>query len=357
MLNSVAHTEWSGILFYKYAGSVKDISKMSFELVGLYPLDVGSSAYTEYKMASHMNDVMKLYDEHPEYEDCKVGHIHSHHSMGVFASSTDMDTLLNCVANKQFDMLLSVIVNNARDMFAGVAFQTQVVTRGVRMQKVLFNGEESMVETAYERTTEGVAWTKCACNVSRLTSVRNPMSHIVSKLAGLLFNKPLHTSRTTAYPGSQFPTGRTITIDTGASDEELQKELREFTASRNKPFIVDQANTAQNKLTDEETAYLIIDNLYDIELNDYSAQGLFSAIRKHRHYKFDVPLEEYSFCIESLYPESDNVVASKYDAAKLISKTLGSIKNVPNDCRGKFNQLRTDIENIEATYYDYIKKS
>ena len=110
--------EWSGRIFYKIIkGTIKDPKNLKLEAVDVYLEDKGSSAYTEYES---QEDIMDLFEHNPQLEDCRAGMIHSHNSMGVFFSGTDMKELED--NHDKYEVYLSVIVNNAGEYKAKCAF-------------------------------------------------------------------------------------------------------------------------------------------------------------------------------------------------------------------------------------------
>ncbi len=117
LCREIPKVEWSGILFYKVEGSIKDPSTMKLILEDILPMHKGTSAYTEYtfdeRVVEHMMDNEYL-------EDYKIGHIHSHNTMSVFFSGTDWSELEDNAPNHNF--YLSLIVNNFMDFMAKVCF-------------------------------------------------------------------------------------------------------------------------------------------------------------------------------------------------------------------------------------------
>lgn len=89
LLRKFPSTEWSGILFYKHTGSFES-NDLVITCEDIYPMDLGSSTFTDFKMSSevagYMGDNIDLFD-------CCMGLVHSHHSMGAFFSGTDLATL------------------------------------------------------------------------------------------------------------------------------------------------------------------------------------------------------------------------------------------------------------------------
>lgn len=77
LCNKISSVEWSGTLFYNYNGSFED-NTLEIRCVDIFPMDIGSSSYTEFDMSP---DVIAYMTEHPELLDCQIGLIHSHNVM------------------------------------------------------------------------------------------------------------------------------------------------------------------------------------------------------------------------------------------------------------------------------------
>ena len=131
-LCSVVHdVEWSGTLFYKYSGSI-DAGDFKVTCVDLFVMDIGSSAYTEFKESV---DVISYRAEHDLLgDDIFEGLIHSHNNMSTFFSGTDCSTLSEEGTNTNH--FVSLIVNNA-----GV--YTAAVTRRVVTESII----EAIIKT------------------------------------------------------------------------------------------------------------------------------------------------------------------------------------------------------------------
>lgn len=89
-------------------------------------MDIGSSGYTEYEVDTDVTDfMMEKIMENEDWLNIKVGHIHSHNTMGVFFSGTDNAELNdNCPLHNFY---LSLIVNNYMEMTAKVAVHSKPV--------------------------------------------------------------------------------------------------------------------------------------------------------------------------------------------------------------------------------------
>lgn len=133
----IHEVEWSGVLIYKITGSIRDVNEFSIEVKDIFLMDKGTKAYTEYSFDDDVADyIMDNAMENPEFMTYKLGHIHSHNSMGVFFSGTDWQELyINC-ANHNF--YLSLIVNNRNEMVAKLVYRATPVA----YKSLDENGEE-----------------------------------------------------------------------------------------------------------------------------------------------------------------------------------------------------------------------
>lgn len=141
LCREIAKVEWSGALFYTLEGSIKKPEKMKVILKDILPLDKGTSAYTSYELDNRFIDYMSA-DE--ERLDWRLGHIHSHNTMGVFFSGTDTAELNdNCQAHNFY---LSLIVNNFMDFVARIAiaadFETNITKKFTALDE---NGENYVI--------------------------------------------------------------------------------------------------------------------------------------------------------------------------------------------------------------------
>lgn len=99
LITSIANCEWSGILFYNYH------SDNIINGLDVFPMNIGNSCYTEFEI----NQDVIAYMVDNDLVGCKLGLIHSHHSMSTFFSNTDTETLDEKGKECEF---LSLIVNN-----------------------------------------------------------------------------------------------------------------------------------------------------------------------------------------------------------------------------------------------------
>lgn len=118
---TIGATEWSGILFYKLtSGNINKLKDLVFQVEMIYPMNIGTSAYTEF---DYNSEVMNAYDISEELISCSTGHCHTHHTMSTFYSKDDTEELLgNC---KNFNYYITLIVNFAKDYKCKIAFPTK----------------------------------------------------------------------------------------------------------------------------------------------------------------------------------------------------------------------------------------
>lgn len=115
--------EWSGPLFYVIKeGSIEEPEKLVIELKHILLMDIGSGAYTAFKVEDEIIDV---FDKFPNAMKDKwaQGLIHSHNNMATFFSGTDNEELVDNSVGTNF--YLSVIVNNKMDVSARIVYRAE----------------------------------------------------------------------------------------------------------------------------------------------------------------------------------------------------------------------------------------
>lgn len=149
--------EWSGLLFYSSSPM-----KGGFKLVAedLFLMDIGSEAYTEYEMDKESMPDATMYMVEHGLTGMHIGHVHSHNKMNVFFSGTDKGTLEETALSMQ--PFLSLIVNNAMDMIAMIAWKKEVTRNNSFASVCSLFGTEMKEEDKQDNTvTEEVE----ACRV------------------------------------------------------------------------------------------------------------------------------------------------------------------------------------------------
>ena len=110
--------EWSGILLYTIdKGDISNPDELVITAKAMFPMDIGTAAYTEYDYGP---EVMDMYDMYPKAleEGWILGHIHTHHSMKAYFSGTDLQELRDNIDNHS--NYLSLIVNFKKEYCAKI---------------------------------------------------------------------------------------------------------------------------------------------------------------------------------------------------------------------------------------------
>lgn len=122
LCREISKVEWSGILFYKTSGSFEK-EDLIVTCVDIFPMDIGTSTYTEYYMSA---DICTYMIDHPELTspDIFQAHIHSHNVMAAFFSGTDIQELRD--SGEDVNHFVSLIVNNDGNYVAKITRRVKV---------------------------------------------------------------------------------------------------------------------------------------------------------------------------------------------------------------------------------------
>lgn len=176
LCKQIAKVEWSGILFYSIEGSIKDPENMVITLEDILPMHKGSATYTEYSFDERVVEYMM---DNPESDEWKMGHIHSHNTMGVYFSGTDWSELEDNTPNH--NLYLSLIVNNFMDFCAKVAFI-------VESSEAQFNARDEKGDI-YSYSTEELVQKKLVtydCNIISNKESINVPKDFSDKVTGII---------------------------------------------------------------------------------------------------------------------------------------------------------------------------
>lgn len=121
LTDKISAVEWSGVMFYSVEGDINDRSTFKINLEEIFLMDKGNGASTEFLFDE---SVIQYIMEKEERLDWKIGLIHSHNSMGVFFSGTDMDELKENAPKHNY--YFSLIVNNKLEFKAKVALYGKI---------------------------------------------------------------------------------------------------------------------------------------------------------------------------------------------------------------------------------------
>ena len=118
LCNLFTNIEWSGVLFYDYTGEFN--KDMVLTIRDIMPKDLGDAASTSYDVDANIPSFMLKHG----LTRCRMGHIHSHHSMTTFFSGTDINTLT--IEGAESIHFLSLIVNNDNEYSAKMTVKTEI---------------------------------------------------------------------------------------------------------------------------------------------------------------------------------------------------------------------------------------
>jgi proteasome lid subunit RPN8/RPN11 len=108
--NYVGAKEWSGpVLFSINAGDINTPTELDVTAHAMYPMNIGTAAYTEYDFEPE--ETFDMHDYYPQImeEGWRMGHMHTHHNMKAYFSGTDNQELQDNTQNHAY--YLSLIVN------------------------------------------------------------------------------------------------------------------------------------------------------------------------------------------------------------------------------------------------------
>lgn len=182
LCNRISQVEWSGTLFYTHSGSYEE-GTLEIRCVDIFPMDIGSQAYTEFDMSP---DVIAYMTDHPELLDCQMGLIHSHNNMATFFSGTDTATLRE--EGNDRNHFVSLIVNNA-------GTYTAAITRRLTEKRVInttfiyrtFDDVEKTGTRTVEVEEEVIAYNML--NIIKEGEVTEPFLEIDERLEAIKKNK------------------------------------------------------------------------------------------------------------------------------------------------------------------------
>lgn len=234
MCKEVSRVEWSGVLFYDTEGV---FGTDSFKCIAqeLFLMDIGTSGYTEY---TYGQEVVQYMMKNKHLLKMKKGHIHSHNSMAVFFSGTDTDEILG---NSEFhNIYLSLIVNNANDMVAKIAFRAVQKSASIEFK----NDKGEVVSETVETEVPHVFIYNCNIKKPEIDpSTDEQMQSIKDFKIKELIAEKAKSSRGSSY--SFFPeTSKTWKKSKGLSGSNVPKDLYVFVRT----LIAQNADTDRNSV-------------------------------------------------------------------------------------------------------------
>ena len=152
LLRKFPSTEWSGVLFYTHEGTFEDNS-LVVTCQDIYPMDLGTSGWTEFKMNE---DVSAYMADNIELFDYDMGLVHSHHTLGAFFSNQDVKMIQQ--EGNDTNCFVSLVVDTRGQYVAIVTRKIQ--TKSEVTVKNLGKSYEFFGEGSKEITHNGTETTK-----------------------------------------------------------------------------------------------------------------------------------------------------------------------------------------------------
>lgn len=123
-LNEYPNREWSGPAWYKITKTDKETNIPSKVVLQYFVgMDLGNYTATEVDGDDLSDLLFKLKDD-KRIKDCYLGLIHSHHTMGAFFSSTDVDTANEQATFKQL-FFSTVVASEGNQVSFGFSYLDQ----------------------------------------------------------------------------------------------------------------------------------------------------------------------------------------------------------------------------------------
>lgn len=157
LCKKISNVEWSGILLYTYEGTIARPESFIITLKDIILMDKGSSGATEYELNGGEDDFHIDYmEKYPDRRSWKIGHIHSHNTMGVFFSATDVGELKDNAS--AHNIYVSLIVNNDMKTCCRICYIEEPLINNISFQ---WQARNEKGETYISRSTENVVVDKC----------------------------------------------------------------------------------------------------------------------------------------------------------------------------------------------------
>lgn len=153
--------EWSGPLLYRVVeGTIAEPSGLVISVEGFYPMNVGSSSFTEFESSSEMMEMLELWpaiDPLTRDEAWQTGLIHTHHGMTAYFSDVDNTELQK--NSHHFPYYLSLIVNYEGKYTAKIGIPGTETT--TTKKKVYIKSLDKSLDTEETRVLDVVYQVEC----------------------------------------------------------------------------------------------------------------------------------------------------------------------------------------------------
>lgn len=276
----ISKVEWSGALFYTTEGSIEKPETFKITLKTILPLDMGTSAYTEYNLDERFMDFIE--EDFEERCTWKLGHIHSHNTMAVFFSGTDMAELNDNAPAHNF--YLSLIVNNAMDFLAKIAFigEAKKDIKQVPYTAKNVEGQDYIIERQdFEVNTQKLFIYDCDIysDLQELTVT----GQFIEQVAKIMEPKPVKT-----YPSVPNHNAHKSNVANKGWTRQDQKEINRW----NNSFKEEEKKPIKRWFDDWDTPYTSKDEVDDLAEYDLKAQSIYNFAKDLFNYTGQEVLDE-----------------------------------------------------------------
>lgn len=342
-------TEWSGVLFYTHSGSFKD-NDLTITCVDIFPMDLGSSAYTEYSNSPEVtayiaNNVDTLFD-------CELGNIHSHHQMACFFSSTDQKTLQS--EGNDMNNFVSLIVNNAGTYCAAITRKVHVKSHIEYKADYEFFGNDDKETINYSPKDKEYDMIEYFMLDIQKNTINNPLSYLDAR-----FDEIISAKKNKVIPETKNISSKDVTITSGEDNFDSYIADRDW-FKRNKkvakelPLFKNDGDL--NDRIDEAFEHIVYGSIF---FAPYDVKGWIEESENMKFYFDDffrsvdtVEFNEYAdfildFFIEQLAQYADDIDSGigYYDIIKALDRKFAEYDNLTSP-----NPYITAFRNTLARY-------
>lgn len=314
----IGSTEWSGILFYKLkTGDIKKMKDLVFEANFLYPMDIGSSTYTEFQ---YNEEITNAYDQYEDAINCQSGICHSHHTMPSNFSGTDNKELEDNA--KHFNYFISLIVNFRKSYSVKIAFPAKTIVNYSYNSTMKDENGKNFVKTFKTSKEEEVLFIG-ELEVILPENTKTYQRWIIDRVKDLENKK---RERTNYYSNNSYNYG-TFEKTYGYNDFE------DCRASRNKSIVSGFKTKSSSFGHDDIDQFLSSLIFLDISRKNTT---VYSAFAQHRNMS-EADEEVYDYMLETnleiihenLFGKNRDIVKDCEEAVKLLESKYTIYKDVP----------------------------
>ena len=195
--------EWSGPAWYSHTKDENGFPSI-IKLEYFHPLDLGTSAHTEWDGEDLMKIFKVLRKEFPQIGKTWVqGNIHSHHEMGSFFSQTDVQQCIDG-ANEQFYYSLVVSTKPGKELHFGTSYPDQFGQIHVVEIDDIEVEENSIVEPAWKKQAKLIEKNNKTQYVTRYGNYNNQLDGQATLFGESAANDKHHRTQTSAQTAAYY---------------------------------------------------------------------------------------------------------------------------------------------------------